>query len=140
MAPTPIRLTSDAVNLAQRHKLTTTVAASPTAATETIIASLTVPDDEATFTGVRLDGWAAFTVGGSGVSARLRLRQTNASGTTIADSGAVTVTAGNLVSAPIMGLDTSPVLPGQVYVLTLTVGSAASGSTVSAVCLAAVVV
>jgi hypothetical protein len=54
-------------------------------------------------------------------------------------TGAATVVATNLVTACI-GVDTSPTLPGQVYVLALTVGSGSAGSTVGFVRLAALVV
>lgn len=121
---------------------TTTVSASPSAATETIIGTVTIPN----FGGIPvtqkiyLAGWAAFTVGTSGASVRLRIRQTNVSGTVVADTGALTggVAAGNLLAQDVSGSDATPGV--AVYVLTLTVGSAAAASTVSALQLLATVV
>lgn len=140
--PEPIKLDSTFVDLSQRFKRSTTVVASPALAAETIIASVTIPDDLAVASGVRLEGWAAFTVGTTGVSTQLRIRQTNVAGTVKADTGALTggVAAAALLAQDVIGFDTAPALPGQVYVLTLQVASATAASTVSAVYLSAIVV
>lgn len=138
--PVPIRQDAASIDLGPRVFHSVTVAASPALAAETVIASLTVTGDIAATKGVYLEGSAAWTVGTSGVSGRFRVRQTGTSGTTLADSGLVTVTAAALRLDAIMAVDTAPVLPGQVYVLTLTVGSASAASTVSAVLLQALVV
>lgn len=139
MAPVPISLSAAGVDLSPRLQQTKAVTASPTDATETIIATLTLVGDIAVVSGIALFGWAAFTAGTNGVSATLKLRRTNASGTTVASSGAVTAVAASLYGPSILGFDTGPTMPGQVYVLTLTVGSASAGSTVSAVELLAVI-
>lgn len=136
----PIRLASTGLDLGQRIQRTTTVVASPTAATETIVASLTIDGNLAVSTGILLFGWAAFTVGTAGVSVNLKLRQTDASGSTKAATGAVTYTAADLGSLAVHGFDTGPTLPGQVYVMTATVASANAGSTFSAVQLTAIVI
>lgn len=138
--PTPIRLSASGIDLAPRIQRTTTVAASPTDATETIVASLTIDGNIAYSTGILLLGFGAFTVGTAGVSVNLKLRRTNASGTTIAATGAVTYTAADLGALTVHGFDTGGTLPGQVYVLTATVASANAASTFSAVQLTAVVV
>lgn len=140
--PEPIKLESTFVGLSQRFRRTTTVVGSPAAAAETIIASLSVPDDLAVEAGVRLEGWAAFTVGTNGVSTQLRIRQTNVAGTVKADTGALTggVAAAALLAQDVIGFDTGPTLPGQVYVLTLQVASGSAASTVSSVFLGAIVV
>lgn len=138
--PQPIRSSIIGVDLSARFQSTQTVAASPSAGTETTIATLTLTNfgDIALVTGVRLEGWAAFTVGTNGVSANLKIRQTSSSGTTVVASGATTVTAANLVEMSVKGLD---LLPGVgVYVLTLTVGSGSAASTVSALDLRAVLI
>lgn len=121
---------------------TTTVAASPATAGETVIATLTIPD----FAGIPvaqkiyLSGWCSFTVGTSGTAARLRIKQTNAAGVTIADTGAVTggVTAAAICIQDCSGSDATPGI--QQYALTLLVGAAAATSTVSAVQLLAIIV
>lgn len=128
------------VDLSPRYVRSSTVAASPAAATETTIATLTLPSNVVQAVGIEVTGWAAFTVGTNGVSTNLRIRQTNTSGTIIAATGAVTATAANLVTLSVHGLDTAGVIPGQVYVLTLTVGSGSAASTVSAVYLRALIV
>jgi hypothetical protein len=138
--PEPIRLNAAGVDLSPRFVKSTTVVASPAAAAQTTIATLTIPSSLVQVAGVELVAWAALTVGTNGVSVDLKIRQTDTSGTTIADSGAVTATAANLITVSAHGFDTAGVLPGQVYVATLTVASGSAASTVSAVYLRALVV
>jgi len=136
----PIRITSSGVDLSDRFAASTTVVASPAAAAETIIASLTLGANLSTKLGVLLTGWAAYTVGTNGTAVQLKLRQTNVSGTTVAATGALTGSqhgAAILSADDIQGLDTAPVFPGQVYVLTMQVTAGSAASTVSAVFLAA---
>lgn len=130
----PIVISGANVDLAKRFFQSQAVAASPSAATETTICTLTISSNLTSATGIQLQGWAALTVGTSGTACNLRIRQTNTSGTVVAASGATTggITAGNLVTLDVQGLDTAGVLPGQVYVLTLTVTGGAAASTVSA--------
>lgn len=113
----------------------TTVVASPSGASETIIAQTAALDGSLGFaTGCIVQGWAAYTVGTNGATVRLRIRQTNVSGTVVADTGAMSGSqhgAAILSADDVNGLDTAPAA-GQVYVLTLTVGSATAASTVSA--------
>ena len=140
----PERLSARSVNITSRFRQTNAVVASPSGATETIIASLTLPGNVQAFTGIELRGWAAFTVGTNGVSGQLRIRQTNAAGQIIADSGALTAVATNLYASSVVGAnlntDATPPVSGGVYVLTLTVASGSAASTVSAVYLSAVVI
>lgn len=139
--PAPaIKYDGHAVDLSGRFFNTSSVTASPTAATETIVATLTIGENVALQKAVFLFGSIAFTVGTAGVSANMKIRQTDASGTTLWASGATTVTAANLWEMQGLAVDTGATLPGQVYVITLTVGSANAGSTVSAVQLIGVVV
>ena len=140
MPSTPLHLSAGGIDLTPRVVRSGTVAASPSAAAETTICTLTVGPNLAVGLGVLLVGYAAFTVGTSGVSVNLKLRQTDTSGTTVKATGAVTFTAGNLGALTVVGLDTGPVLPNQVYVLTMTVASGAAASTVSAAELVALVV
>lgn len=133
--PNPIQYGGAGLDLSPRFRRTATVVGSPSAAAETIVASVTLPGDLPIMTGVLVMGYAAVTVGTNGVSLTWKLRQTDTSGTTIVTSGAKTATAGNLVDEYIQGVDTSPAATGQVYVLTLTVGSGSAASTVSAVSL-----
>jgi hypothetical protein len=88
--------------------------------------------------GVQFDAWAAFTVGTSGTAATLRVRQTNVAGTVVANSGALTVTAANVVQESVMGFDATPGV--GVYVLTLQITAGAANTTISAVALQAVLV
>jgi hypothetical protein len=130
------------LDLSSRFVANSAVVASPAAAAETIIGSLTVAELESVAVGIILMAWAAFTVGTSGTSVRLRLRRTNLAGAVVADSGALTggVAAGALVAPSILGVDAGPTLPNQVYVLTLAVAAGAAPSTVSAVGIAAIAV
>jgi hypothetical protein len=138
----PIQETAAGIDLQSRIPLSTTVVASPTDATETIIASITLTGDVAVQRSVIIRGFAAFTVGTSGTAVRLRIRQTNVSGTVKGDTGALTggISAGNLVVENVVGVDAAPSNTGQVYVLTLQVTAGAAASTVSAVELDAIVV
>jgi hypothetical protein len=136
----PIEYDGGRLDLSRRFKQTSTVVASPAASTETIIASLTITENIQATLGVFLWGFAAWTVGTSGDGVNLKLHATDASGTTIKASGLITSTATNLDARSIVGLATSPTIPGQVYVLTMTVHGGAAESTVSAVTLMALVV
>lgn len=140
--PRTIGLAADGIDLSPRYAVDVTVDASPTAATETVIANVTLSADMSAVRGVLVHGFAAFTVGTAGVSAQLRIRQTSVTGTVVADTGAVTqgVVAAGLDSLVVDGLDTASTLPGQKYVLTLTVASATAASTVSNVCLTALAI
>lgn len=137
-----IALSALGIDLRSRVVDTTTVAASPSAATETIIGTLTIPGFSAIAVqqAIYLTGWAALTVGTNGASVQLRIRKTNVSGTAIADTGALTggVAATDLVA---FSLDGSEATPGVgVYVLTAEIGSATAASTVSALSLRAIIV
>jgi len=140
--PHPINLGAAGVDLGDRFFQSTAVAASPSGTTETTVCTLTVTGDLAFTKGVFLFGAVAYTVAGSGTAVTYKLRQTGTSGTTIFTTGATTagITAGNLVAENIQGFDASPVLPGQVYVLTVTVTGGSGASTVSAANLFAIVV
>lgn len=136
----PLRLSAAGIDLSPRVQRTGTVAASPALSAETIIASLTLAGDLIIPSGVYLFGFAAYTIGASGVSCNLKIRKTDASGSTLKATGAVTIAAAALGSGFLVGFDSSPTVPGQVYVLTMTVASGAAESTVSAVELVALAV
>ena len=131
----PIVRSAVGVDLSSRVVDTTSVAGSPAAASETIIATLTNPvfNTLAVVQRVYLQGWCAFTVGTNGTACTLKLRQTNVSGTVIASSGALTggVAATNLLALDINGSDAAPGV--GTYVMTLTVTGGSAASTVSAV-------
>lgn len=142
MPPNPIVVSGTGVDLSTRVQVTTTVGASPSAAAETIIGTLTLSNFTLlqVTTGVELSGWAAFTVGTSGTAVTMRIRQTNVSGTVIATTGALTggIAAANLVAQDVEGFDAGAGV--AVYVLTLQVTAGAATSTVSALKLRALVV
>lgn len=130
----PFRLDSVGIDLSNRLQSYQTVDASPSAGSETIIATLSLSNfsEMQLAKGVLLMGWAAFTVGTSGANANLKIRQTNVSGSTKAASGATTA---GIAAAALATLDCSGFDSGAgvgTYVLTLTIGSGAATSTVSA--------
>jgi hypothetical protein len=137
-----IHINALGVDLSPRFVSSSVVAASPALAAETTICTITIPANAAVTSGIQLSGWAAFTVGTSGSACTLKIRQTSTAGTTIASTGATTggIAAASLVDMNVQGLDTAGVLPGQVYVLTLTVTAGAAASTVSACQLTALVI
>lgn len=140
MTAPPIQYGGAALDLSPRLFRNATVVASPAASAETIIASLTLNEDVAVMEGAVVWGFAAFTVGTNGVSLNLRIRKTDVAGTVLKATGAVTYTAADLASLSIVGFDTGPTLPNQIYVLTAIVASGSAPSTVSAVELGALVV
>lgn len=141
MSPaTALRLSAAGIDLSPRVQRNATVVASPATSAETIVASLTVSGDLATGLGVLVVGWCAFTAGTNAVGGQLKLRKTDASGSTLVDTGAVTVVATKLYAPMVFAVDTSPSLPGQVYVMTLTMASGSAESTVSAAQILALVV
>lgn len=127
------------IDLSPRVQTNNTVVASPTGATETIVASLTVSGNAAVNTGILLIGFAAYTVGANGTSCNLKIRKTDASGSTLAATGVVNLTAADLDARTLMAFDSSPSATAQVYVLTATLAAATATSTFSAVRLAAVI-
>ena len=139
----PIESSATTLDLSPRIVDTTTVQNSPiAAAAETIIATLAIPNfgGVAITSKIYLTGWAAFTVGGSGTAATLKIHQTNAAGTTVVSSGAVTggVAAAALVTLDVQGSDATPGV--ATYVLTLQITSGATNTTISAVSLTAQIV
>jgi hypothetical protein len=123
------------IDLSARVVASTTVVASPSAAAETIIASVALPSGLTINSGVVLWGWAAYTVGTSGTTVQFRLRQTNVSGTIVGNTGALSGSqhgAGILSADDVGGFDTAPG-DAQVYKLTMQVANGAAASTVSAV-------
>lgn len=138
--PEPIRSNVIYEDLSARFQSTQTVATSPTDNTETVIATLTLAgfNDIAVVNGIRLHGWAAFTVGTSGDGVNLKIRQTSVSGTTVVASGLVTAVATNLDEITVMGKDSGA--GAAVYVLTMTVHAGAAVSTVSALHLGAIII
>ena len=138
--PRPIGITSDEIDLSARFLETHAVAGSPAAGSETTVASLTIASNVVVTEGIFLEAWAAFTAGTNAVSATLKIHHTDSSGATIASTGAVTVVATDLYALSAQGIDAVPVLPGQIYIVTLTMGSGSATSTVSAVSLFATIV
>lgn len=138
--PQPIAQSITNHDLSSRFQGTSTVGGSPATNEEKIVATLTLANfgDIQVVSGIRLHGWAAFTAGTNGVSANLRIRETNASGSIVASTGAVTVVAANLYQLDALGSDAAPGV--AVYVLTLQVGSGSAGSTVSACHLSATII
>lgn len=137
----PIRESASVLDLSPRFVQSSAVVGSPATNAITSVCAVTVPNfgNLAVATGVQLNGWVAFTVGTSGVSAKLDIRQTGTAGAVIATTGLLTVVAANLVVFVVQGLDASPLIAG-VWIIALTIGSGAATSTVSAVQLTATVI
>jgi hypothetical protein len=138
--PDPIRRSAVDLDLSPRYFRTASITGSPATSAEVVVATLNIADDLAVTEGVLLWAWASLTVGTDGVSILTRIRRDSLTGTVIKASGATTAVAAQLVDRSIQGFDTTPTLPNEVYVVTMAVGSATAGSTVSAVELAALVI
>lgn len=136
-----IKTSATVLDMSPRFAQSSAVAGSPALAAITSICAVTVPafGNLTVVTGVQLEGWCAFTVGTSGVTALLQIRQTGVAGAIIAATGLLTVTATNLVTFAVQGIDTAPLVAG-VWVLALTIGSGAAVSTVSSAQLTATVI
>ena len=140
-----IQVSGAGVDLSPRFAANNTVVGSPALAAETVVCSLpAIGSAVVTGSGVLILAQIAYTVGTSGASARYRVRQgtTAGSGTVVFDSGVTTagIAAAALVVENLIAFDTSPTFPGQAYCLTLTVGSGAATSTVSAASIACLIV
>jgi hypothetical protein len=140
--PSPIRYDSIGFDLSKRIQVYKVVDASPALAAETIIATLTLSSfsDIAVVSGIRVSGWAAFTVGTSGTAVTMRIRQTNVAGTVVATTGALTggVAAAALMAQDVEGFDSGAGV--GTYVLTLQVTAGSAASTVSALVLTATII
>jgi len=141
--PDPVTESAVRIDLSPRILDTTTVQNSPiAAAAETIVATLNVPGFGNTqiVSKVYLQGWVALTVGGSGTAVTVRIRQTNAAGTVVATTGALTggIAAAALIAQDVSGSDATPGV--ATYVLTVQVTNGATNTTISAVQLLAQIV
>lgn len=139
-----ISLGGAGVDLSARVAKTSNIIASPSGSSETVVATTPAFDPSIPFAaGVILFAEIAYTLGTSAASCRVRIRQgTGTSGSVIYDTGAQTGghnTATQLVSDSAGGFDSAPAA-GQQYSVTLTVGSGAAASTVSAVSLVAIAI
>lgn len=135
--PQAIAVNGIGVDLSGRFAFSNTVTGSP--ATNAATAVCTTPalsQNAAVVSGVLVGFNIAFTIGTSGTAVTYKIRQgtTAGSGTTVFTSGATTagISAGNLVLENIFAVDTAAVLPGQQYILEVTVTGGAATSTVSA--------
>lgn len=138
--PDPIRQSAAGLDLSARFFRTATVTGSPAAGSETTVATLNIADDLAVMEGAMLWAYYSLTIGTAGVSVLTRIRRDSLTGTVVKASGATTVAAAELHDKAMVAFDTGTVLPNEVYVLTVTVGSASAESAVSAVELAALVI
>ena len=138
--PIPFTLSGARVDLAPRLFFSNTVAASPSGSSETIVCTLTIADDVALGKGVVLMGFGAFTQGTDGTGVTLKIRRTDASGSTLKSTGILPYAAAVLGAASIVAVDTGVSPLNQVYVLTATHTAASAASTYSAATLAAIVV
>lgn len=118
---------------------TTTIIGSPANATEAIIARFTLPSGLTVVSGAMLLGFTACTVAASGTAWRLRVRQTNVSGTVVADTGAIPQTGGANATLTLAGFDTLAAA-SMVYVLTSETPGAGAATTITQALLAAVIV
>lgn len=135
-----VKLDSLAADFTDRLFTDLTVDASPAAAAETIIATVTVSSVPRAEMGVLLFASAAWTVGANGTGSTLKIRRTDASGSTRYSTGILPTAAAVLVNQTAVVFDAIGQVQNQVYVVTLTVTAATATSTVSAVTLAALVV
>jgi hypothetical protein len=116
------------------------IVASPAAAAETVVASLTLPVQIRADQTVFLFGNPVYIVGTNGTAGTVRLRRTSVGGALVASSGALVVAATNPVAPILLAPDVPGFVANQVYVLTLQITAGSAASTLSAVALYALVV
>jgi len=138
--PDPIRIGAAGIDLSDRFFRTATITGSPATDAEVTVATLNIGPDLAVQEGTMLWAWCALTIGTAGVTLLARIRRDSLTGTVVKASGAATVAAAELHDKAMVAFDTGTVLPNEVYVFTLAVGSASAASTVSAVEFAALVI
>lgn len=139
-----INLGGRQIDLSGRVMQTTTVIASPSGSAETVVATTAAFDTQLPLAlGVIVIGELAYTLGTSAASCTVRLRRgTTTAGTAVYSTGAMTGghnSAGLLVADSAGTFDTDAGAAQQ-YSVTLTVGSGAAASTVSAVSLIAIAI
>ena len=140
MPAEPLRESAVNIDLSPRFVQSSAIVGSPATNAITSVCTVTCPSNAAVVSGVQLFGQVSLTVGTSGVTCLVQIRQTGTAGTVVGSSGAVTVVAGNLVNVTVSGFDTAAALPGQVYIIAVTIGSGAATSTVGFTQLSALVV
>lgn len=132
--PEPIRQSAIDHDLSPRFGGSSTVQGSPiAAAAETVIATVTIAGfgDTTVQAGIRLQGWASFTVGTNGTAATLRIRKTDINGAVVVTSGALTAVAANVMIADVLGSDATPGV--GTYALTLQITGGSANTTIGAV-------
>lgn len=140
-----IQVSGAGVDLSPRMGGNTTVTASPSGTTDTVVATIpAISSAVVTASGVLIFAQVAYTVAGSGTAVTYRIRQgtTAGAGTVIFTSGATTagIAAAGLVIENLFGFDSSPTFPGQSYCLTMAVTGGSGASTVSAATMAYIIV
>lgn len=113
--------------------VSTTIVASPALAAETIVGQVAVTTDAASL--VAMMGFITYTVGTTGTAGRLRIRADSLTGTVVADSGALTATAANVVSALAVGSPAAAEIASRLFVMTLQVTAATAASTLTSLLL-----
>lgn len=132
--PQPILRSAVNDDLSPRFGGSSTVQGSPiAAAAETVIATVAIAGfgDTSVQAGIRLHGWAAYTVGTNGTAVTLRIRKTDINGSVVVTTGAMTKTAASLYSDSLIGADATPAV--GTYVLTAQVTNGSANTTISAV-------
>ena len=140
--PQPIRYDSQFLDLTKRFQVYTTVDASPSGATETVIATLNLVGfaDTAIQSGIWVTGFARWTDVATTTAIRLRIRQTDINGTVVADTGAVTagVSSTSVMVQDVEGFDSGA--GAAKYALTITLTGAGGATTISALLLRAILI
>lgn len=140
--PQPIRQTAVGLDLSPRIQVVNTSPANLSSATEGVILTLTIAGfgDLSVVSGILVTGFVALTLAGSSTAIRFRIRQTNSSGTAVADTGACTagVAGAALIAQDVEGFDSGAGV--GVYVLTGQTTAGSGTSTVSAASLRAIVI
>lgn len=109
--------------------VTTTIQNSPiAAAAETVIGTVQVTTDAATV--VAMMGFVTATIGTSGTQMRLRLRADSLTGTLVADSNTIIVTAGTIAPGQVVGSPAAQEIAARTFVLTCQITAGAANTTI----------
>lgn len=139
-----IQVGGKGVDLSGRVQTSSTVIASPSANSETVVATTPAFDNDVAFMkGCLIIVELAYTIGTSGTACTVQIRQgTSTSGSSVYSTGAQTgghSTAAQLVADSAGAFDTGPAAAQQ-YSVTLTVTGGAATSTVSKVNITAIAI
>lgn len=132
----PVQIGGQFVDLSQRIICANASVTAATGGAETVVATVTIPQNLSYNSGVVVRGYLNFTGGTGATSAITQIRQSNVTGSSVVASPNLAATAAASYERSLLGFDTGPA-NGQVYVLTLSITGGTASAPVGAATLVA---